>query len=263
MTQSDEQGIKKTPPNLLEFLGIEEQQLLVSLVRTPEITSTYARLEGLFRIVISNRVSKEDDLVIFQLLTFIHYHLLFTMACQMRCHLSEAFASSRVAIDAALIAAVIIKDRSQQVHYLRREKPFDKLPRHLKNLLRDGKPLPHRLIPTLLNQHDRYSSISSHADIDTFVHRVRTSTDQGGQVFAVEYFQFARDDDERRLHVLTLLHTYVMVLDVFTDFLVVETKVVDADWRNQLVALGTSIENAASRLRAALQARHAKAPERS
>jgi len=81
----------------------------------------------------------ENEVVIFQLLTVTHYHFLFSTACLMRCHLSEAFASARVAIDAALIAAQIIYDRASQTAYAKREKPFDSFARYLGNLIKDKK----------------------------------------------------------------------------------------------------------------------------
>jgi len=43
-------------------------------------------------------------------------------------------------------------------------------------------------------------------------------------MMAVQYFQFAKNKAERQIHGLTLLHTFVMVLDVFANFLVEEAK---------------------------------------
>ncbi len=95
----------------------------------------------------------------------------------MRCHLSEAFASARAAIDAALIAAQIIHDRASQVAYTKREKPFDNFARHLGNLIRDGKPLPHPLVPALRDLYKTISTFAGHADVGSFVHRVKLTED--------------------------------------------------------------------------------------
>src|ERR1700686_963972 len=123
----------------------------------------------------------------------------------MRCHLSEAFDSVRSAIDAALIAAYIIKDRAGQVAYVKREKPFDNYARYLGNLRKDGKDLPHPLMGTSMDQQKTISRFASHADIDSFVHRVRETKDAEGRgVLGMEYFQFARNDDERALHTISL-----------------------------------------------------------
>mgnify|MGYP000125471244 CR=1 FL=1 len=66
------------------------------------------------------------------------------------------------------------------------------------------------------------------------------------------YFQFARNDTERKIHALTLSHTFVMVMDVFSDFLVTEQKVVSPEWQSELHAIGKLIEHRALELQAEL-----------
>jgi hypothetical protein len=241
--------IVREPPNFLQFLAMEEQQVLVSLVQMREEMDFIARLEGLYGAAMTRQTTRVDDAVIFQLLTFSHYHFLHTLACQVRCHLSEAFASTRAAIDAALIAAHIIKDRAAQVAYAKREKPFDNFARYLGNLIKDKKPLPHPLMEILIQQQKQISTFAAHADIGSFVHRVTRTEGDDGVMMAVEYFQFARSQDERKLHTLTLLHSYVMVLDVFADFLVEEKKVLPASWKSHVYTLGQDIERRASELK--------------
>jgi hypothetical protein len=171
----------------------------------------------------------------------------------MRCHLSEAFSSARAAIDGAFVAAQIIYDRSSQVAYAKRTKPFDKLVRHLKNLMRNQKQLPHSLVPELLKLYDVCSTFSSHADASSFVHRVKATEDEAGKTrLSVEYFQFARNETERRIHAITLFHTFVMILDTFSEFLVTEQRIVSAQWRDALHALGGRIERQHDTLKAVL-----------
>jgi hypothetical protein len=181
--------------------------------------------------------------VILQLLTLIHYHFLFATACHLRCHLSEAYASARVAIDAALIAAHIIEDRASQVAYAKREKPFDNLMRHIGQRMKARKPLPHRLVPLLVKQYKLISTFASHADVNTFVHRIRT-TRQDGKIawMGVEYFQFSRNDGERKIHAFSIFHTFVMALDIFAEFLILEKKAVPKKWKAELHNLGKEIE---------------------
>ncbi len=255
----NDETIKRTPPNLLQFLGMEERQLLVSLAKMQEEMGYIAQLEGLYGAATSYKEVRPDDYVIFQLLTFTHYHFLFTLACQMRCHMSEAYASARAAIDAALIAAHIIKDRPAQVAYAKREKPFDNFARYIGNLIKDGKPLPHPLMTTLIDQQKKISMFAAHADVGSFIHRVRDTTDGSGtRMLAIEYFQFARDDDERKLYTLNLLHTFVMILDVFADFLIGEQEAVLAAWKEQLHRLGAVIERRAKELREKVKAAYAE-----
>lgn len=244
--------VARTPLELFNFISMEEHQLLISMAKNREELGILARLEGLYGAAMSYKTVAENDFVVFQLLTFTHYHFLFSTACKMRCHLSEAFASARAAIDAALIAAQIIHDRASQVAYVNREKPFDNYARHLGNLLKDGKELPHPLVPALFNQHKQISRFASHADVDSFVHRIKRTTQGDQTVMSVEYFQFARNDVERKIHALTLFHTFVMVMDVFSDFLVAEQKTVPVEWQQELRGVGQLIERRAKELQAEL-----------
>lgn len=244
--------IARTPLQFFEFIGMEEQQLLTSMANNREELALLARMESLYCAAMSCKTVKENDFIVFQLLTFTHYHFLFSTACKMRCHLSEAFASARAAIDAALIAAQIIHDRGSQVAYVKHDKPFDNFARYLGNLIKDGKDFPHPLASTLFNQHKQISRFASHADVDSFVHRVKKTTIGGEVVMSVEYFQFARNDTERKIHALTLSHTFVMVMDVFSDFLVTEQKVVSPEWQSELHAIGKLIEHRALELQAEL-----------
>jgi hypothetical protein len=247
-------GIFARPIDLLGFVSLEHEQFLISLANNREEMAIINHLQGLYSAAMSDMEVGPNEFVIFQLLTFTHYHFLFSTASLMRCHLSEAFASVRTAIDAALIAAQIIHDRASQVAYVKREKPFDKLMRHYKNLIRDGKPLPHRLIQLLVELHDKLSMFASHADVNSFVHRIKTVEDESKRTMVVQYFQFAKDRDERAIHAYTLFHAFVMMLDVFSDFLVSEQKAVPAQWQTELRGLGGKIERRHTDLRERVKA---------
>jgi hypothetical protein len=251
------------PPILFEFLGMEEQQVLVSLAKGREELAAISKLEGLYGAALSFEAVAESEAAIFQLLTLIHYHFLFATSCHLRCHLSEAFASARVAIDAALIAAYIIKDRAAQYAYVKHQPPFDNFMRNLGQLIKYKKPLPHRLVPLLVKQYKICSSFANHADVDTFIHRIRT-TEQDGRIteMGVEYFQFAQNDAERKLHAFGLFHTFTMALDVFADFLVFEKKAVPPKWKEELHGLGKAIEDRSTTLKAEVTALQRTSRER-
>jgi hypothetical protein len=251
-------GLTRTPLDLARFVGAENENFLVSLANNRHDLAITMRLQGLYVAAMPHKTLRETDIPIYQLLTFTHYHFLFSTSNLMKCHLSEAFTSVRAAIDGALVAAQIIHDRASQVAYLKREKPFDKLARHYKNLIRDKKPLPHRQIPELLKIHDYCSQFASHADIDSFVHRISTRPDGDEAMFRIEYFQFSRDPDERQMHALNLFHTFVIILDVFADYLIGEKQSVPELWRKTLHELGAKMEEHAAQLRQALAA---KSPE--
>lgn len=243
------------PLDLLQFVSMEHEQFLVSMANFKDEFRVHSHIQGLYAAACSNVEAPEDNMVIFQLLAFTHYHFLLASSSAMRCHLSEAFASARAAIDAALIAAQIIHDRGSQVAYLNRTKPFDNYARYLGNLMKDGKPLPHALVPHLTKLHKTISTFASHADVGSFAHRVEfVKTEDGRTVLSMQYFQFARNDIERMVHIFQLFHTFVVVLDVFSNFLVTEHKSVPKGWQEELHGLGGRIENHVTKLRAQLPA---------
>jgi hypothetical protein len=169
--------IIKRPLDLLRFVSIENEQFLISLANNRDELKILSHIQGLYEAAMSEKSVGESDMAVFQMLTFTHYHFHFSTASLMRCHLSEAFASVRTAIDAALVGAQLIYDRASQVAYVKREKPFDNFARYLGNLIKDGKPLPHRLVPDLFKLHKALSRFASHADVDSFVHRVKITDD--------------------------------------------------------------------------------------
>jgi hypothetical protein len=251
----------RRPLDLLRFVSIENEQFLVSLANNRDELKILSHIQGLYDAATAEKNVDENDMAVFQLLTFTHYHFLFSSACLMRCHLSEAFASARAAIDGALVAAQIIHDRASQVAYTKREKPFDNFARYLGNLIKDKKPSPHRLVPDLIGLHKSFSSFAAHADVGSFVHRVKFTGEPQGRMLTFEYFQFAQNETERKIHALTLFHTFVMILDVFSDFLVSEQKVVPKEWQDELRGLGGAIERHHDELKAGLQAEATPQPE--
>ena len=83
---------------------------------------------------------------------------------------------------------------------------------------------------------------SVHELLSTFVHRTTITKQPYGQRIFVKYFQCSDIARQRRIHALTLAHAFVMVLDVFADFLVDEQKSVPLQWQADLHGLGARIE---------------------
>jgi len=242
--------VVRRPLDLLRFVSLEHEQFLISLANNRDEFRILSHIHGLYEAATSNIRVHENEMAIFQMLSFTHYHFLFATACLMRCHLSEAFASARAAIDGALVGAQIIHDRASQIAYTKREKPFDNFARYLGNLIRSGKPLPHPLVPTLINLQKLLSAFSVHADVGSFVHRVKITGEDEGRLLSMQYFQFAKNETERKIHALALFHTFVMVLDVFSAFLTDEVKVVPSEWQQELHGLGAAIERHNEELKA-------------
>ena len=186
------ENVHDEPLELFRFVSLEHEQFLVAIANERDELRAVNHIQGLYSAALSHtKLTDKADLIVFQLLGFTHYHFLFSTACLFRCHLAEAFNSLRSAIDGALVAAYIIHDRSMQDAYFNRSKPFDKLMRHIGNFIRDKRldKLPHPQIPTLIAMHEACSRFASHADIDTFAHRMRQFRDEQGIDWGTtEYF---------------------------------------------------------------------------
>jgi hypothetical protein len=244
--------MSKPLPNLLSFVSGEHEQFLISLANDTREMAFIGRLQTLYEAALPDVEVPEDDMPVFQLLTFTHYYFLLATAMLMRCHLSEAFGCARIAIDAALIGAHLISDRKAHVAYIKREKPFDNFARYLGNLIKDGKPLPHPLVPELVRLQKTLSTFTSHADIGAFAHRIDITPEEGQPQIRVQYFQFSKSSAERQIHALRLFHIFVMVLDVFSEFLALEHKIVSKEWQFELNRIGGELERGAARLRSTL-----------
>ena len=245
-------GMSAPLPNLLSFVSREHDQFLISLANDTREMEFIGRLQTLYEAALPDVEVPEDDMAVFQLLTFTHYYFLLATTMLMRCHLSEAFGCARIAIDATLIGAHLIKNRGDNVAYTNRTKPFDNFARYLGNLIKAGKPLPHQLVPELVRLQKTMSTFTSHADIGAFTHRIDITSVEGRPQIRVQYFQFSRTAAERQIHALTLFHVFVMVLDVFSEFLALEHKIVPADWQFEMIRIGVELEREVKRLKATL-----------
>ena len=110
-------------PNLLKFVAIENENFLISMAKDRDAFLLHSELQAFYAAAISRMEGRSGDEVLCQLLWFVHFHFLFSQACLMRGHLSEALGSARGAIDAALIGAFVTEDRSLGLAYLNKEAP--------------------------------------------------------------------------------------------------------------------------------------------
>ena len=229
-------------PNIIQFVSQEHENFLIALVRDREFFAPQFELQGFYTAAIKEVEGRDGDLPLVQLILFLHFHFLFASACFARCHLSAAFASSRAAIDAALIGAYIIRDRQAGEAYVKREPPFDNFARHLGNLIKANKPLPHPLVRPLFELQKKLSQFSVHADIGSFIHRAKIIRNADEDELQFQYFQLVEDNTRRKIYGLQLLLAFVLVLDMFSDFLVAEQMCLSVAWQNHLRSLGARLE---------------------
>lgn len=175
------------------------------------------------------------------MLHLIYFQFLFSISSMMRCHPSEAFASARVAIDGAVIAALLIHDPISHTAYRERRKPFDKPIRHLRNLVRDGKTPHSRIITELLEDYDQFSRSHSHADIEKLRDRLELLDLDGGFTYNFHFFQIAKHEEMTSLQYLRIANTYLMISLIFSDYLLSKC-IVNADWMDGIVKIGKSLQ---------------------
>jgi len=236
------------PPNINQFVDAEARQFARTFELCQEEIKFLEKIHEFYIAVMRGQNVNPSEATLLHLLALIHYNFLFSSTTYARGHLAEACNSARVAIDAALIAAYIIHDRTSQEAYIDRKSPFDKLIRHYKNMIKDQKPLPHSFIPTLIKQHDFFSRYASHADVDSFAYRSEFMENDGMASTRVSYFQIPQNNDYFKHHFLGLLKSFILTLDVFSTYFVDERKVVPASWRENLRAVGRQIENKQAQL---------------
>jgi hypothetical protein len=88
--------------NLLEFIGAEETNLLVTMhMCHPDLAKPFPMLDGAYQApikFIDVNINDEHKQALLALYLFTHYHLYFSMVCLLRCHLSDSLSSTRKAI---------------------------------------------------------------------------------------------------------------------------------------------------------------------
>lgn len=210
--------IRMSPINIVEFNSIDNQHFITSIINCREEFDLLGELQARYSVVMSNAVVPENLIVIYQMVGLAQYHLLFSFSSLLRMHLSEAWASARVAIDAALIGEHLTRIPLDQERYLNGEKDIQYLVQAYKKLMKKGEMAPHVHIPKLLARYDFCSSHASHADVGVFIHRIRIVKDaEDMRLMSLSPFQVP-EANEYRLIVLDLIADFALVLDMFSEF---------------------------------------------
>lgn len=240
---------KQNSVNFLEFIGLEETNLLASLQNMRQEFDAFSHLDGLYQAAIQHAEVPPSRAIVMQLLLFVHYHLFFSTATLIRCHLSEAFASARSAVDAAMNAYRIIEGHGTQEEYVEGASTFQHTPNYIRKA-RKKDPTLFPLADHLLKVHGEFSRSASHADFAVFAHRLEIKSSER-EMIQLGYFQFPKTPPEAKFYFLTLLHTFTVIASVFERFLVEEVKAVPREWSQELRTFGITIENWRAKAKAA------------
>jgi hypothetical protein len=223
--------------NFLEFLSLEEHNLLASMCNMREEFDLFFNLDEIFKEPLNRLKPKPDDIVIPQLYFFVHYHLLISVADILRVHLSEALSSTRKAIDGALTAYELITHPEKTTAYLNGDRHFQNIKAAVKKRIKK-EPGSYPLAVGLVGLHELCSQFGSHADFSSFSHRLQINRKELGDVEVVfDYFHKPEKPDEFKYYFLSVLHAYYQMFGIFREYFDGEFKVIDPAWERRIEVL--------------------------
>lgn len=235
--------MKLTDMNFLDYLGVEERNLLTSMINLRQESDLFYKLDGIYKAPLNRLTVPEDEALVGPLFLFVHFHLYFAVACIARSHLSEALSSTRKAIDAAFTGYKLILEPNRAEAYSERDRYFQFIKTNFqREIEKDNSAYP--LAHELLNIHDLCSEYGSHADISSFFHRLDTKEpfgEQRGEVL-VHYFQFPRNPDEYRFYFLVVLQAFFLMFRIFKIFFDKQLKIIDPNWETTIRELGPLLD---------------------
>ena len=218
----DVMNVPKT--NLLEYIGAEQTNLLVTLTKChADIAKMFPILDGAYQAplgFIDVNIKDEHKKTVLSLYLFTHYHLYFSTVCLLRCHISDSFGSTRKAIDATLTAYRLIEEPDTLPLYQQREWSYQSIKSHVVKKIKDD-PTKFVHAAPLIELHDICSEFGSHADISSFIHRtlVEPTEEAGKGLFKLGMFQIPDTDIELRRYLVETLLAYTHMTKVFSAFI--------------------------------------------
>ena len=235
--------MKISVSNFLEYIGLEEQNFLASLNNFRKEFDLFYNIDRIYQEPLKRLLISEEKFLIPQLYLFVHFHLYFSVSCLMRSHLSECLASIRKAIDASLSAYKIVLEPDFSKKYINRDKYFQFIKGNFEREIKKG-PSKYPLAHNLIKIHDACSQFGSHADIDSFFHRLETKEVPGTnqQEIFVHYFQFPRDPEEYRFYYIVTLEAFYQMFLIFKLFLDQSLRIVDPKWEKTINVLGPELD---------------------
>jgi len=235
--------VKVTDMNFLDYLGVEERNLLTSIVNFRQEFELFDKVDKIYQAPLNRLIVPEEEAVVPQLYLFVHFHLYFAVACILRAHLSEALASARKGIDAAFTAYKLILEPDKAEAYVERDRYFQFIKANFqKEIEKDVSAYP--LARELLKIHDACSEYGSHADISSFFHRLETKEAVGDKKdeILVHYFQYPRNPTEYRFYYLVVLQAFFLIFRIFKVFFDKKLRIIDPNWEATIAELGATLE---------------------
>ena len=252
--------------NIFGFLGAEESNLLTTL-RTchRDFSIMLPMIDGAFQAPIGHiaiPVNDDHKRTVLCLYLYVHGQMYFSVACLLRCHLSNSLASTRKAIDATLTAYRLIEEPATLPQYEAGDFSYQFVKRYVEKARKKDASL-YPLAVDLLKFHDLCSQFGSHADIATFIHKIAIlQTDNPDQeMMTVGMFQPPDSKEEMRRYMVETFLAFVAMMKVFSSFVVsIATKFDSGPWVKQIDQMAAACYKEARELDAAIDGARAKKP---
>jgi hypothetical protein len=185
--------------NILEFIGIENQNQIISIANLKGELAYLQSLDDMYREIVriySPNKNVAIDVVIGMSFLKAHSELYAGMSQLLCCHLDKALLSIRIAIDSAFNAYHISLNPKQAEGYVNPKSEEQKTFRNLKKIMKrypETYPLAQHLIPI----HEIASSYSAHSDINSFAfkykHGINDETNK--EQILIHYFTNMSNDE--------------------------------------------------------------------
>lgn len=230
--------------DFMEYLGKEEQNLLISINKFKDEMELLASLDKIYQEPVLRLEIPKERSMIPQLYLFVHFHLYFSVSCLLRPHLSESLSSTRKAIDASLSAYKIIVDPGTSVMYENRDKIFQNIKKHFSDEFKKNSDK-YPLAISLAKIHEFCSRFGSHADIDSFFHRLEFSDVIGERKdqMTFHYFQLPRNLNEHKYYLILTFQAFYKMFEIFKLLFDKELRIIDMDWENTITRLGPQLDS--------------------
>ncbi len=217
--------------DFFEYLAKEDQNFLVSLYTHRRELNLFDELDCLYQELIdaiqaTKDITAEEWLA--ALLMRVHHQLYSSTASFFKCHISESFASTRIAIDATLSAYKIFSAPNTAQGFVDMNGEFKFIKNHIKEeRKKDSSRYP--LAPRLIKFHEVYSKYGAHCDSSSFIDRLDLKVDN----LVYNYFQNLTEEDFKK-YFKTILFSFLDMFKIFSQGFSVQFKIDKSKWLSQI-----------------------------
>lgn len=208
------------PPNIFEYMDTEAENVKISANLHEAVLKEHTVVDRFIRACINGlHIDNTPANIVAQLYHFVHVQYLAALSNLLRLHLSESMGNTRKAVDATLTAYELILFPEKLPMYLAREWHFQTIKSRIERA-RKGNPTKYPLAAGLLELHDMGSQYGAHADVSSFIHRMkrRPHEDGRGIIQNFAYFQLPESQDQGDSHYVNLFHNFLAMTRVFDPF---------------------------------------------